>query len=404
MGFKMDSSKNNKKPKDKEDEIQDHKNSNINENIENSQKQRINHESNNSSFKINEKNESQDIYSIIRDNKKSIAISFIIVFGLIFAILALSGINEVIAALRRTNLYILALTFVVQTFVYIFWALRWKLILDRMDTSPSFLNVLGILMTSVFGNNVTPGSIGGEPLRAYILNKNNDTPLEVGFASTMADRVFELLPFIIMSIVAIFALLSWDLDLGSKLFLIILIFLTFLLFTIVIYAGINKNVSKKIVFTIFDWILPLIEKITKNSYNLNKLKERAIYYIDNFNLSFTMIVENKLFFLGAFFALLTWGLDLFNSYLSFIAIGITPPLAPFITIYTIAILLSFLPLLPGSLGITEIIMITLFIPVGITPDQVLAASALERLASYIIPTIIGMFIAVYYTKSLSKNS
>lgn len=69
-----------------------------------------------------------------------------------------------------------------------------------------------------------------------------------------------------------------------------------------------------------------------------------------------------------------------------VAIGITPPLAPFITIFTIAILLSFLPLLPGSLGITEIIMIALFVPVGITADHVIAASAIERIASYILPT------------------
>lgn len=348
-------------------------------------------------------NEGQNIYSMIKENKKTIIISFIIVIGIVFTILMLAGINDVIAALKRTNLWILGLTFVIQTFVYLFWALRWKIILDNMDQSPRFLNVLGILMTSIFGNNISPGSIGGEPLRAYVLQEYNDTPFEIGFASTMADRVFELLPFLLMSIVAVVALISWHLGIIPKTILIILILGTIFIFSVVIYAGINKKISEKIVFKILDWVFPLIEKITKKRYNSNDIKEKTTYYIDNFNSSFTMIIENKLFIVGAFLALVTWSLDLFNSYLSFIAIGVTPPLAPFITIYTIAILLSFLPLLPGSLGITEIIMIALFVPVGITADYVLAASAIERLGSYIIPTIIGLITAIYYGKKIVKN-
>lgn len=347
--------------------------------------------------------EGQDIYSMLKENKKTIIISFIIVFGIVFTILMLAGINDVINALKRTNLWILGLTFIIQTFVYLFWALRWKIILDKMDQSPHFLNVLGILMTSIFGNNISPGSIGGEPLRAYVLQESNGTSFEIGFASTMADRVFELLPFLLMSVVAVVALISWHLSIMPKTILILLILVTIFIFSLVIYTSINKNVSEKIVFKVLDWVLPFVEKITKKIYDLRDIKEKATYYIDNFNSSFKMIVENKLFFVGVFLALITWGLDLFNSYLSFIAIGVTPPLAPFITIFTIAILLSFLPLLPGSLGIAEIIMIALFVPVGITADYVLAASAIERLSSYILPTIIGLIVAIYYGKKIAKN-
>lgn len=347
--------------------------------------------------------EGKDIYSFIKDNKKSIITSFAIVLGIVFIILMLVDIDEVRNALKRTNLWILGLTFFIQTFVYLFWALRWKIILDKMDQSPRFLNVLGILMTSIFGNNVTPGSIGGGPLRAYVLKEYNNTPFEIGFASTVADRVFELLPFLLMSFIAVIALLSWQLNLISKTFLIILILATIFIFSIVIYAGINKKVSEKIALKVLGWFYPVVEKMTHKRYDLSSLKEKTIYYIDNFNSSFTMIIENKLFIGGALLALVTWGLDLFNSYLSFIAVGVIPPLAPFITIYTIAILLSFLPLLPGSLGITEIIMIALFVPVGITADYVLAASAIERIASYIIPTILGFLIAIFYAKRIVKK-
>lgn len=357
----------------------------------------------NKNLKNDYKEKRQNIHSIIKDNKRNIIVSFLIVSALIFTILIITGVNDVISVSGRTNFWILGLTFIIQIFVYLLWTLRWRFILNKMDQSPQFFNVFGILMTSIFGNNITPGSIGGEPLRAYFLKEYNNTPVEVGFASTMADRVFELLPFLLMSIVATLALLSWELEFFSKVFLIILILATLFLFSIIIYAGINKKISKKIIFKILDWIFPLILKISNNRYTLDKIKENAVNYIDNFNSSFSMIVENKLFIIGAILALLTWGLDLFNSYLSFVAIGIIPPIAPFITIYTIAILLSFLPLLPGSLGITEIIKITLFVSVGITANYVLAASALERLVSYILPTVLGMIAAIYYTRFISRN-
>jgi uncharacterized protein (TIRG00374 family) len=59
-----------------------------------------------------------------------------------------------------------------------------------------------MLLASLFGNNVTPGSAGGEPLRAYILREVEGMPFEIGFASATSDRVFEFLPFVLISIIA----------------------------------------------------------------------------------------------------------------------------------------------------------------------------------------------------------
>ncbi|MGL6299058.1 MAG: UPF0104 family protein [Methanobacteriaceae archaeon] len=350
------------------------------------------------------------IYNLIIENKKTIIFSFIIVFIIIFAMVVFAGLDGIIASLKQTDLRLLALSFLIKMLVIVLWAFRWKFILSRMNNtnnsvkSPNFANVFGILLTSIFGNNITPGSIGGEPLRAFVLNKYNKTPVEVGFASTLVDRVLELLPFILMTLVAVVALLSWELELVSKSILIILIAATILGFSVILYAGINKEVSTAIVFKILHGLESFISKIYKN-YNPEYAEIKAKEYIDNFNSSFRVIISDKqLFMVGAILALFTWGLDILNFYICFLAIGITPPIAPFITVLTIAILLSFLPLLPGALGITEIIMIALFGPVGITADHVLAASTIERITSYIFPTVLGILATVYYSKRLSKSN
>jgi len=49
-------------------------------------------------------------------------------------------------------------------------------------------------------------------------------------------------------------------------------------------------------------------------------------------------------------------------------------------------------------------MITLFVQVGITADYVLAASAIERIASYILPTILGLIAAIYYGRKIANNN
>jgi len=89
-------------------------------------------------------------------------------------------------------------------------------------------------------------------------------------------------------------------------------------------------------------------------------------------------------------------------YVCFASLGVYPPVSPLIIIYTIGILISLLPLLPGAWGIREVTLIGLFAVAGISADIVMAASLIDRLGSYIIPTIIGALTAFYYGKKV-KN-
>jgi uncharacterized protein (TIRG00374 family) len=69
-----------------------------------------------------------------------------------------------------------------------------------------------------------------------------------------------------------------------------------------------------------------------------------------------------------------------------------------IIIYTIAILVSILPTIPGALGIREGVMVAHFLPVGVPADVVIAVSLLDRVVTYLIPTFIGALTTFYYGK------
>ena len=89
-------------------------------------------------------------------------------------------------------------------------------------------------------------------------------------------------------------------------------------------------------------------------------------------------------------------------YVCFLAVGVSPPAVPLIIIYTVGILISLLPILPGSLGLREGILVGLFAVAGIGADYVMAASVVDRIASYIAPTLIGLIAAIYYGKQMTS--
>lgn len=341
----------------------------------------------------------QDVYSFITDHKKEIIISFIAGAAIIFIVTALAGLQDIINVLEKTNLWFLALNFVLEGFILLIWTFRWKLILDLVDDAPRFRSLLLMLFASLFGNNITPGAAGGEPLRAYILREIKGTPFEIGFASSTADRVFEFLPFVLISILAAFLIISWDIALWIRLSVTIIIILIVVFFSVVVYAGANQHIAQRIALSVAKSLFPLALKLTRKEMHFSEIREKIIFYVHRFTTGFGMALKDRqVLVIGIILSFGMWGLDMVRLYVCFMAVGVEVPIIPLVVIYTVGILIQLLPLIPGSLGIREVILVGLFAAVGISADYVMAASIIDRLASYIVPTLIGAFAAFYYGK------
>jgi len=343
-------------------------------------------------------------YDTIRKHKWKIILSFAAAFFIIFAISFLIGINDILNVLKRTNLELLLLNFILEAIIILLWTFRWKLILNIVDTAPKFKTMLIMLMASLFGNNVTPGAAGGEPLRAYLLRELEGVPFEIGFASSTADRVFEFFPFVIISLFAAIFILTWNIDLVTRLFVSILIFITMIFFAILIYAGLNKDIAQRIIIRITRSVFPFITKFTKKPLDFIEIRDKLIFYVNRFSTGFLQALEDKkVFILGFIISFGMWGIDVFRIYVCFAALGSYPPIIPLVIIYTVAILISLLPILPGAWGIREATMVGLFAVVGVPADVVLAASIIDRVASYFTVTFIGAMAALYYGKLIKTN-
>ncbi|MDP3065997.1 MAG: UPF0104 family protein [Methanobacteriaceae archaeon] len=345
----------------------------------------------------------QDTYEIIRKHKWKIILTFTISFFLIFAISFLIGFNDIINVIKKASWQLILLSFVLEGAIIIVWTLRWKIILDLVDEAPKFSTLLVMLFASLFGNNITPSAAGGEPLRAYLLREVEGTPFEIGFASSTADRVFEFLPFVLISILSAVFILGWNIPLFTKFIVSVMIIFSMTLFGILLYTGLNKEVTLRIVIRLAKSVYPFFIKVAKNPLSFVEVAEKLSFYINRFSGGFkTALKDKKVFVIGFFLSFVMWGLDMLRMYVCFISIGSYPPISPLIIIYTVGILISLLPLLPGAWGIREATLIALFAVVGVSADIVVAASLIDRLGSYIAPTIIGALAAIYYGKKV-KN-
>ncbi|OPY22882.1 MAG: hypothetical protein A4E27_01648 [Methanobacterium sp. PtaU1.Bin242] len=346
----------------------------------------------------------EDTYQTIRKHKWKIILSFGLAAFIIFAITIVVGIGDIINILSHANWFFILLNFLLEGCIIVVWTIRWKLILGVVGEFPGFKSLTIMLLASIFGNNVTPGAAGGEPLRAYLLREVNGTPFEIGLASSTADRVFEFFPFVIISVFAAFLILSWNIPIWTRIIVFILISISLFFFMILLYAVWRKEISQRVIISLTKPVYPFFVKLVKSELTLSEVNEKIVYYINRFSHGFLQVVKDrKIFIIGFILSFMMWGMDIVRFYVCFIAIGSYPPLMPLVIIYTVGILISLVPLLPGSWGIREATIVGLFAVVGVAGDVVISASLIDRVASYIAPTILGAFGALYYGRHI-RNS
>ncbi len=345
----------------------------------------------------------QTTSEFIRDHKWEIVVTLFIGAFIIFAISLAVGLKDIINVLSKSNPTIIIAALLLEIIIIGAWTERWSLILKVVDRSPGFRKLFVMMFASLFGNNITPGAAGGEPMRAYLVSKFEGISFDLAFVSASADRVFEFFPFVLVSGFAIYMISTWNISFWSTVFISVLIIITMAFFGLLIYVGVKREIAERLILSIARSIFPYIIKLTKKEVSFSDVTEQIIYYVERFSTGFaTVLQDHKMFALGLTISFLMWGTDMFRMYLCFVAVGSYPPILPMIIIYTIAILITILPTIPGALGLREVTMVGLFLVVGVPADVVIAASLIDRVVSYLMPTLVGAVTTAYYGKLLKK--
>ena len=301
-------------------------------------------------------------------------------------------------------IFYLTILFILQIFIMLLSALKWRIVLRNSDVSVK--NIIPAAFVGYLINNITPvGLAGGEPIRAYILYKMDNVDMPTSASSVIVDLFLEIFPLFLMILISIFIVISNGVPLFISFTLLLLMLILTILFLIVVSVAYKRTYSVTFlrIMTKIISVLPFFRRYT------GRLRDEFDDITNRFNRAIKLhMLDNHVIVYGVTVSILVWGLRILRLYLSFMALGIKVSLTTVLVVETMVSAISFLPLLPGALGIWEWTSVELFSIISSCSDiyvnREFAAmgTIMNRIFFYLIPSIFGIVSALYLGMNISK--
>lgn len=296
----------------------------------------------------------------------------------------LAGAADVINVLGQTDpLFVLA-AISVEFFAIFLWAIRWKILLNPFASIPLQSSFNGILI-GLFFNNITPvARAGGEPFRAYYLNKKETIDVEDAFATVAIDRILDSIPFQVFIILSL-AYFIFFLKISANIVFILILFfiLNLVLLSLVFYFSLNIKAAKKLMVSIFKFA-------AKFSTSVRKYEDRVEKAVEHYHRSImTFSSQGGNLAVSLAFSFVLWFFVILRAYLVIIALGYHVSFMTVLIVQTIGTLVGIVPLLPGGLGYVDGIMAFLYLSFDFPPAAAVSASLLDRFISFWIVSAVG---------------
>ena len=326
--------------------------------------------------------------------------SVVFIIGVLFYfVFAKIGIYELYTTLRQMNPIYLGLAFLSATLYMFWWNLRGYYIM-RSIKKIKYLPLIPIFLAGILLNTITPGArAGGEPVKAVYLSKRFKITKTKAFASTILNIIYN---FIIFSLLAIFSILFViiyiKVSFAIKVFLLVFLFgiplLLILLF--LLKRRIKNLILRRLLGSIYHTFL--FTKI-RERFDTHKKFER---YINRKIKVFSKFIKKSLksgkdLSIGLGTTILFYVFRYLTVYLIFLALGHDIRFIPIIIVITLATLFGDLSFTPGGMGITEGLMIALYLAFKIDPAVAVIVTFIDRAMFYFYALFLGTIAFIYMT-------
>jgi uncharacterized protein (TIRG00374 family) len=136
-------------------------------------------------------------------------------------------------------------------------------------------------------NNLTPGKIGGEPVRAYLLKKEANVPIGQGIASIFAEKYMDLIVITTMAVIgAIFIIPLLPQQQAKILIIILIVAIAGLIGALIIVS--HSTILKKTV----DGSVNLAKKVS-NGDSINRLSFALVGFTEKFRFGMGKILKAR---------------------------------------------------------------------------------------------------------------
>lgn len=297
--------------------------------------------------------------------------ALLIVIGLLAFLLYLCFLvpfNDVVETVQRANLFYFLLAFCLLFVSAAFSSLTWQRLLSLLSVKTHFLKTYQFIWVENFVDLVVPGEpISGDTSRAYLMSKESGESYGKVVASVVGHRILATTVAaggLIISIV--YFAIRYKPPMFVLEFAAIVALGDAVLVALLFFVGTRRGATGRIV----NWLINLLVRLSRGRWRLERLKEPAAKMLGVFHEEVTTLGKHpKGLILPVLFSIFAWLLDAFIAILVFLSLGFLGAAISFsavIIVYSISGAIQNIPIgvIPGEVGLTEIVMTTLFTLLG----------------------------------------
>jgi len=277
--------------------------------------------------------------------------------------------------------------------------LRWHFIVSSAVGKVKASDTFVISLAGSAVNNITPSArMGGEAIKAMMLNKFAKVRTGLSTSTIVSEKIFDGIVFCSISVLAVYFSLS---VLPAWVIGVVLIALVFalLLLAIALELSFNKRAGEKLI----RWIFRKFGGLINRFWSLESVKKHTFEGLLLFNAKTRKALRKKnVWFYGIFFSLMTWVFDILRSYFIFKSLGLEVGIATIAIVLVLSGLVGSLPLFPGGLGSMEPVMIIIYTSSGLSLAAAGMQTLLDRTLSFWLTTVLGLGAAYHAGIKLDK--
>jgi glycosyltransferase 2 family protein len=322
------------------------------------------------------------------------ALSIVFSLAVIVIIFVATFNSETIGYILHFNLFFLCLAIVLRLIALVLWGVRIHLMSASLGYRVKLSHCVNMVLAGLFAGTITPGQVGGEPVRVHELY-HADVKLGDATAVVIMERVLDGIILTVMGVILMTLMTSffWATFSLAMIILIIVAWVFMLSFVLIpVFAIKYPAGTKRVLMKIIAW---LVLKFPKWAASQDAIIERADKEINNLFTTMTRFTGNARSGLisGGIVTLLFWITEFLVASVIMMGLGLSPAIIESFFFQILIAIINMIPLTPGSSGIVELSTSSLYallIPSGMIGIFVL----LWRFVTFYLNIVLGAFAGV----------
>jgi len=278
--------------------------------------------------------------------------------------------GQLLEATAKLSPSFFLLAFFAMIFSMALYSFVWQRLLDLLSVKASFLKSFQFVWVENFVDLVIPGEpVSGEISRVYLMSKETGANYGKVVASAVGQRIATTCMTVAVLLVSIVYFVF-----STKPPFLVLAFVGAIMFgdiiTIVLlfYLALRKTSTRKLA----NWLFNIIPRVSRGRWKFEQEREKTMKALDIFHEEIhTLGKHRKSLIVPIMLTAISWLSDISIAILVFLSLGYAGTaisISAIIIVYCISGSIQYLPIgvIPGEVGLTEIIMTTLFTVLGKT--------------------------------------